>query len=57
MTNTQKVKDSIVEILKKELEYQKEGYNKIKIARGSEKEIDVFSDEEVERILFYLEDS
>ena len=31
--------------------------DKIKIARGSEKEIDVFSDEEVERILFYLEDS
>ena len=30
--------------------------DKIKIARGSEKEIDVFSDEEVERILFYLED-
>ena len=27
MTNTQKVKDSILEILKKELEYQKEGYS------------------------------
>ena len=38
MTNTQKVKDSILEILKKELEYQNEGYNKIKIARGSEKD-------------------
>ena len=29
--------------------------DKIKIARGSEEEVEVFSDEEVEKILFYLE--
>lgn len=30
--------------------------DKIKVARGSEKEVEVFSDEEIEKILFYIND-